>query len=232
MHVELGCRQKGVHSHTITEIYVILKGHCEGYDGNGDLHHAGPMDCIYIPVGVPHAVRNSGTEELELLWIHDGVEKKGLSTYYYSEEETPKVGGVQVVKFADVEPDWSSPKASQAPYLHWLVSFVAGGKKEYVNFNPRNAIINSNIAMGLLCIYPGNKQLPHALPGTQCYVVMKGEGLLTEKGKKGGRMQALTGAWVKGGVVHAIRNLGTEPLWVMWMHERLIKREAIKYEEE
>jgi len=220
MRVEVGCRQKGVHSHTITEIYVILKGHCEGFDGNGDLHHAGPMDCVYIPVGVPHAVRNSGTEPLELLWIHDDVEKKGLSTYYYSEETTPKIGGVKVVEFQKLEANWDVPRASAAPYHRWLVSYVAGAHKDHINYNPKQAAINPKLAMGLVVILPGNKQVPYKLPGNQCYVVIKGTGVIERVGGRSQKLEKLTGAFVKGGVVHSIRNLGEDSLWVCWVQER------------
>jgi citrate synthase len=43
--------------HSVTEIYVILKGGVESFDGVGRVHRAGPLDCLYIPAGVPHGVR-------------------------------------------------------------------------------------------------------------------------------------------------------------------------------
>ena len=59
-----------MHVHSVTEIYVILKGEAESFDGVGNKHRAGPMDCLYIPAGVPHGVRTVGGEDLDLIWLH------------------------------------------------------------------------------------------------------------------------------------------------------------------
>ena len=40
MRMAVGNRQAGVHIHSITEIYVILKGEVESFDGVGNLHRA------------------------------------------------------------------------------------------------------------------------------------------------------------------------------------------------
>jgi mannose-6-phosphate isomerase-like protein (cupin superfamily) len=76
-----GNRQAGLHIHSVAEIYVILKGEIEGYDHTGVAHRAGPSDCIYIPAGVPHGVRTVGSEDLHLIWVHDSIERLGVSVY-------------------------------------------------------------------------------------------------------------------------------------------------------
>jgi len=228
MKLMTGCRQKGVHSHTIVEIYVILKGEIEGFDGTNTTHRAGPMDCVYIPKGVPHGVRNSGTEDLDLLWIHDGIEKKGAATYYFSEAETPKIGGVHVIKFNTLEPHWGAPRAKEAPFLRYLISYV-GGNGGFVNFNPQQASVNDKCALGMMVIYPGNKQVPNSLPGSQCYVVVQGTAMI-KQGKKERVLKRLDGVWVPAGTVHSIRNPGHELLWVLWTHETPQKADSIKYE--
>jgi len=227
MKLMTGCRQKGVHAHTIVEIYIILKGEVEGFDGLGHTHHAGPMDCIYIPKGVPHAVRNSGTEDLDLLWIHDGIEKKGLSTYYYTEAETPKIGGVEVIKFNNLEPHWGAPRAREAPFLRYVVSYV-GGTGGYTNFNPKHAAVSEKCALGMMVIYPGNEQVPNSIPTDQCYVIVQGRALII-RGKKSKELRRLDGIFVPAGTVHSIKNPGHELLWVMWSHEKPQHTESIKY---
>ncbi len=61
MHLTSGCRQFGVHEHTITEIYVILQGEVESIEP-GRTQKAGPLDVLYMPPKAPHAVRASGDE--------------------------------------------------------------------------------------------------------------------------------------------------------------------------
>lgn len=56
---------------------MILKGMIVGYDGTGGPHPAGLMDCMVIPPGVHHGVRNSGSNNVELIWFHDSIEAKG-----------------------------------------------------------------------------------------------------------------------------------------------------------
>lgn len=250
-----GCRQKGVHAHTIVEvrpslpcpepprptparpltdrrqIYVILKGNIEGFDGKGHKHRAGPMDCIYIPKGVPHAVRNSGVEDLDLLWIHDGIEKKGAATYYFDEATTPKIGGVQVIKFMDLEPQWAAPKASQAPFLRYLVSWV-GGQGGVVNYNPKEAHDSDKVALGMLVIYPGNRQVSHSYPGNRTYVVVEGKALV-DRGKGKEEVKRLDGIWIPGGTKIALSNHATDgsALWVLWTHERPLKADSYSIEE-
>ena len=55
-----GQRQPGVHTQSMVETYVILDGMVESFDGGGNKHTAGPLDCLYIPKGVPHGVRTVG----------------------------------------------------------------------------------------------------------------------------------------------------------------------------
>jgi hypothetical protein len=46
MRMPVGNRQAGVHVHSVAEIYVILKGEVESFDGVGNTHRAGPLDCL------------------------------------------------------------------------------------------------------------------------------------------------------------------------------------------
>lgn len=216
MRLSVGCRQKGVHSHGVAEIYVILKGQIEGYDGVGDKHFAGPMDCVYIPKGVPHGIRNTGTQDLDLLWVHDGMEKKSNITYYYDEASTPKIGGVAVIKFFDLEPHWSAPRARESPYLRFMASYV-GGQDGLINYNPQQAYVSDKCALGLLVIWPESEQVPLSLQSAYCYVVMEGRAVVkTVKRKTQQTLGRLDALWVTAGTVHSFRNPGSEPLWLLW----------------
>ena len=60
MDMPVGNRQPGVHTHTIDEIYVILEGHCESFDGVGATHlgraveySSGLLSCTRIRRQVP-----------------------------------------------------------------------------------------------------------------------------------------------------------------------------------
>jgi len=232
MKLMTGCRQKGVHSHTIVEIYIILRGEIEGYDGKGHKHHAGPMDCVYIPEGVPHAVRNSGREDLDLIWIHDGLEKKSNIVYYHNEADTPKLDGVQVIKFNSLEPHWGAPRAQEHPFLRYAVSYV-GGTNGFTNYNPEQATISEKCALGLEVIYPGSRQVSQSLPANQCYVVVEGKALVTTRKGQKARVKALgmlDAIWVPAGRVHSLSNPGEKPLWLLWTHEKPQKADSVSYE--
>ena len=81
MHLTSGCRQFGVHEHTVTEIYVILQGEVESIEP-GRTQKAGPLDALYMPPKAPHAVRASGDEDVVLFFCHDAGEQIGKSIYY------------------------------------------------------------------------------------------------------------------------------------------------------
>jgi mannose-6-phosphate isomerase-like protein (cupin superfamily) len=58
MNLPVGQRQKGLHYHSVCEIYIILRGNLEGYDGRGHITRVGPLDCMVIPAGVPRKFRD------------------------------------------------------------------------------------------------------------------------------------------------------------------------------
>jgi mannose-6-phosphate isomerase-like protein (cupin superfamily) len=97
MAMPVGNRQAGLHNHSVAEIYVILKGEIEGYDHTGTPHRAGPSDCIYIPAGVPHGVKTVGSEDLHLIWVHDAIERLGVSVYLEDEASAHSDQHIQIV---------------------------------------------------------------------------------------------------------------------------------------
>lgn len=230
MKLMVGCRQKGTHAHTVTEIYIILKGEIEGFDGTDEKHRAGPMDCVYIPKGVPHGVRNCSSEDLELLWIHDGIEVKGASTYYYTKETTPNIGGVQVIKFNNLMPHWAAPSCQVKPHLRYAVSYV-GGKDGYINTNPEDAVISDKTALGINVIFPGNRQVSHSIPGRVFYCVLEGNACVTKGRDRQMKkvLNRLDGVWVQPDTMHAIENVGSGYLWVCWALETPQETRSLTY---
>ena len=177
-----GQRQPGVHTHSMVEIYVILDGEVESFDGVGNKHVAGPLDCLYIPKGVPHGVRTVGDKPVKLLWVNDAIEKWGVS--HYQEGPGPHLAEngqtVTLVRFKDLEPSWSAPNAKEAGFLRWGVSWVGSAERTgAANFNPGTAEANERVAISLVVVFPANR-LPQneTARGDRLLVVTKGRAIL------------------------------------------------------
>jgi mannose-6-phosphate isomerase-like protein (cupin superfamily) len=179
MNLPVGQRQKGLHYHSVAEIYIILRGELEGYDGRGHIPRAGPMDCMYIPAGVPHGVRNSGLEDCDLIWIHDGIEIVGTSVYYMDGIVTgpPQVDDITIVSFKDLEPSYGAHRAKEVGHMRWMINWVAGGPG-FENFSPSCAAPSNNVAIGMTVLQPGQKSVPHSHEDAEVYVVMRGKGVM------------------------------------------------------
>lgn len=224
MYLPVGQRQEGLHYHTVTEIYIILKGHVEGYDGTDTSHRAGPMDCIYIPPGTPHGVRNSGLEDVELIWLHDGVEPKGVTVYCKTEEDVanaPSKETIRIVRLQDLEPFWGAPRAKEPEFLRWTVNWI-GGPPGFENFNPGYAVESEKISLGLTVLLPSNKQVPHQHSVAEVYVIVKGKALVN-LGQGNKELNYLDSVYFPPGAVHSLRNHGTEPVYIVWAYEKANK---------
>jgi quercetin dioxygenase-like cupin family protein len=91
MGIPAGNRQHGYHTHTVAEIYVVLRGTLRSW-GPGTDHVAGPLDCVVIPAGVAHGVKAVGDEDVLFLWFHDALEPEGVAVYYETPDEAPPAG--------------------------------------------------------------------------------------------------------------------------------------------
>ena len=226
MRMPVGNRQAGVHVHSVTEIYVILKGEAESFDGAGNLHRAGPMDCLYIPQGVPHGVRTVGDTDLELIWLHDAIEKWGVSTYldgpgpFHADDE------VRLVPFRDLAPDWSGEKAKEGGHLRWSANWVVGPKGT-INHSPDLAVKNERLAVGVTVIMPGNSHVIHTHAHSETYIVMRGSAVLKHDGASV-ELGVLDAAHFSPQLPHALRNSGDGPLYLLWTHEHPGQRPAKK----
>jgi len=218
MHIPKGNRQRGLHYHSIAEIYVILKGEVMGWDGNKEVHRAGPLDCIYIPKGCPHGVRSVGGEEVDLIWIHDNVEKKGTSIYWDSSKPNPQTSDIEMVRFKDLEPRWDGLDIKDPGHMHYMVSYV-GGKEGKLNFNRGVASESENIGIGLLVVEPGHKQVAKDLPTSEVYVLVRGKAII-DFGAGKEELGHLDGVYLPAGNSRSIRNHGNEPAYIVWVHEQ------------
>lgn len=230
MYLPVGQRQEGVHYHSITEIYVILKGHVQSYDSTGEKHFHGPMDCIYIPKGVPHGVRNCGFEDVELIWLHDGIEAKGVTVYCNTQEEidrAPCHDPIITVHLRDLEQSWAAPLAKEPEFLRWSINWV-GGYEGFEDLNPGASTPSHNLRLGMTTILPGHKQVSHTHEIPELYIVVGGKGVV-DLGQGVQELGYLDGAYFPASTPHGIRNHGNEPLLVLWAQERPEKRGTVKY---
>ena len=217
MRMPAGNRQAGVHVHSVTEIYVILKGEVESFDGMGNVHRAGPMDCLYIPSGVPHGVRAVGDTDIELIWIHDAIEKNGISIYLDGPGPFPAEDMVQLVSFSDLTPDWSGERAKEGGHLRWTANWVACGGAR-IDHNPGEAVINHRVALGVTVIAPGNSHVEHAHPHPETYVILRGNAVMQQDGQNI-LLRRLDAVYFPPATPHVLRNFGDEPLYLLWAHE-------------
>ncbi len=156
-----GNRQAGLHTHGVTEIYLILKGEVESFDHTGVPHRAGPMDCLYIPAGVPHGVRTVGTEDVHLAWVHDAPERTGVSVYRDEAQPGDSDQPVQIVRLHDQAPQWTQPGARQGGTMRWQIGYVGSGPGE---------IANTRVRLGVTFIPSGNRDVVPACDEDRLFV--------------------------------------------------------------
>lgn len=214
MRMAVGNRQPGVHVHSVTEIYIILKGEVESYDGIGRTHRAGPFDCLYIPAGVPHAVRAIGSEDLELIWIHDGIERHDVSVYLEGDGPFPSEREVVLIPYRDLRPGQPLPGVITD---NWSINWVAG-PDGMVNYNPGVAEPNPIIGMGMTAIPAGQTLPAHKHGGAMLGIVLQGNGSARIGGTVApiGTLDAVYGP---ASDLPDITNNSGETLFVMWVDE-------------
>ena len=214
MYLPVGQRQAGRHIHGVTEIYVVLQGELEGFDASGHPHRAGPMDCTYIPEGCPHGVRNCGTEDVILIWAHDGVERNGTAVYFGDDHLFNDAPPIELVRFADLEPDWSEPGARTPGTMRWSVNWV-GGLAGSPNHS-KAAVANGKIAIGMTVLEPGHTHPAETMAVSRLYLVAGGEAI-TDVGDGTTALGRLDGLHVPPGDLVAIRNNGPGSLRLLWV---------------
>jgi quercetin dioxygenase-like cupin family protein len=188
MGLPAGNRQAGLHIHTITEIYVLLRGRVESLEGDGRTLQAGPGDCLCMPRGAPHGVRAIGDEDVLLVWVHDGNERRGAARYLEPGEEPPGAPAVTLIRGADL-----SPRQPEA----------VGGR-----LRTEATWLRGRVILEELTIPAGNAE--PARDGDAVYLVTHGRGRLTAHAGVS-TLEPLDAVVRPGG----IRNAGLEPLRVI-----------------
>jgi len=207
-----GNRQPGVHTHTMDEIYVILEGEAESFDGVGNRHRAGPLDCLYIPKGVPHGVRTVGDKTLRLLWVNDDIERWGVSVYEEGPGPHAAQDEVRLIPFMALEPNWDGPRAKEAGFQRWSASWVACSRAG-PNHNPDVARPSDRLSVVLTVVQPANRmQLPP--DGDGLHVVVRGRCVILRDGRSEvlGAQDAL---FCSADERLELRALGDDPLYVI-----------------
>jgi mannose-6-phosphate isomerase-like protein (cupin superfamily) len=215
MYLPRGQRQAGKHTHGVTEIYIVLQGELEGFDASGHPHHAGPMDCTYIPAGCPHGVRNCGLEDVVLIWVHDGIERNDAAVYYPDDHPFGDVPAIELVRFADLQPDWSETGARDPGTMRWSTNWV-GGVTGSPRPNVSGTVPNDKISIGTTMLEPGHSVPATKLPVTRLYLVAQGEAI-TDIGAGNITLGRLDGLHLPAGDVAALRNNGPAPLQLLWV---------------
>jgi mannose-6-phosphate isomerase-like protein (cupin superfamily) len=215
MYLPRGQRQAGKHTHGVTEIYVVLQGELEGFDASGQPHRAGPMDCTYIPPGCPHGVRNCGLDDVILIWVHDGIERNGAAVYYADDHEFTNAPAIELVRFADLQPDWSASGARTPGTMRWSVNWV-GNQRDLHNHNAAIAIHNAKIGIGLTVLEPGHSNPAEVLPVSRLYLIVEGEAI-TDAGGHITTLGRLDGLHLPVGETARLRNNGPQPLRLLWV---------------
>lgn len=168
-----GQRQPGVHVHSMVEVYVILDGEAESFDGVGGTHRVGPLDCLHIPKGVPHGVRTIGERPVRLLWVNDAIERWGVSRYEEGPGPHPAEGGetVSAIRLADLRPGAPGLLDDGRGLPARCVSWV-GGPGRGVAFDAAVAARNDRVAISLVDLAPGSRMPPTLLGERACLLVL------------------------------------------------------------
>jgi mannose-6-phosphate isomerase-like protein (cupin superfamily) len=213
-----GHRQFGVHNHTVAEIFVVLQGTVESLEPGGRRHVAGPLDCLYMQPGVPHAVRAIGEEDVIFLWIHDALEPaEGYSDYWISEDEATDQGDARIVlvRWDDLEPCWDLPLASQGGHQRWSVSWI-GGPDGYLHHNRVAGVTSDRIGLGATVLEPGNREPAHTHDVPEHMIIVRGRASAPDGSAPLGPLDFVL---IPPGVEHGLRSLGPDPLYVVWVRE-------------
>lgn len=219
MGLPVGQRQYGLHRHTTTEIYLILRGRVESIEGHGQRQFLGPMDVLYIPEQSPHCVRTVGAEDVLLMFVHDEHEPVGASKYV--SDGDPSLDDPDphpsVIRWEHLEPAWADPRANQGGHLHWSVSWVGGGEGA-LNLNPDKAARHDRVALGATVITAANSTVPESWDTVRCLQVATGR-VIVEGHPELGVIEPLDVLVVPRGYEHTLRALGVEGATVVWWHE-------------
>jgi mannose-6-phosphate isomerase-like protein (cupin superfamily) len=217
MHLSAGCRQFGVHEHTITEIYVILQGRVESVEP-GRSQPAGPLDVLYMPPQAPHAVRAVGDEDVVLFFCHDANEQIGRSVYYDESDDRWSSGTpqVQLVRWSELQPRRDAPGATVGGTMRSWAAW-AGATAGDAAVDQAGAR-NDKVSLGTTEILPGNAHVVHTHPFAEHYMVISGRAAVLGR-EDGAILGPRDYVGFSADTPHGLRAVGVEPLRVLWLQE-------------
>lgn len=166
---------------------------------------------ILIRSGVPHGVRCYGSQDAELIWVHDGVEKKGAAVYFTGPGPFPQTDEIRVVTLKDLEPEYTGFKAKEPEFIRWYMSYVT---REDLVQSPIT-VQSKNVQISLLAIEPAQKEIPFSSETDELYVVLSGKVIVNHGPQKGAVLDKLDGAFFGHGELHAVRNWGSEIAYIV-----------------
>ncbi len=219
MGLPVGQRQYGLHRHTTTEIYLVLRGRVESIESQGRRQQAGPLDLIYIPAEAPHAVRTIGDEDALVVFFHDEHERLGESRYVTDDDPSLVDDPIhpQIVRWDDLEPWWDADGARGAGQLRWSVAWIAPEQGEMA-INPGASAVSPSVAMGATTILASQVAPPARWPLVRYLMVIEGRARVVEHPELG-TLEPLDTLIVPPDHAHSLRPVGLDPLRVVWFHE-------------
>ncbi|TCZ51108.1 cupin domain-containing protein [Roseicella aquatilis] len=159
-------------------------------------------------------MRAVGEEDLELVWVHDGIERNGVSVYLEGEGPFPAEREVQLIRFADLRPGGSSSDGGDAG---WSVTWVAGPAGS-PNHNPAQAAANGRVGIGMTALAPGETLDLPGHGGPRLAVVIAGTATVEVEGGPTG-LGPLDALHCQAAAACTLGNRGSAPLWVLWVDE-------------
>ncbi len=219
MGLPVGQRQYGLHRHTTTEIYLVLRGRVESIESQGHRQIAGPLDLLYIPAEAAHAVRTVGDEDALVLFLHDEHERLGESRYVTDDDASLVDDPLrpQLVRWDDLEPWWDAADARTAGRLRWSVAWIAP-ENGAVAINPGGSAVSPTVAMGATTILASQVAPPASWPLFRYLRVIEGRARIVEHPALG-TLEPYDAVIVPPDHVHSLRPVGLDPLRVVWFHE-------------
>jgi len=153
----------------------------------------------------------------------------------------------EVIRFDDLEPVWYLPRAKEPGFMRWLVTWL-GGPPGYINPSRGLAAENEKMAVGYMSLPVGQQQSGlHAHTVTEIYIVLAGQLLgwdgrgeshlagpgdcvYIPRGKNLCRSDSLTLLTDRSpGVPHGVRCYGNEDAELIWLHDGVEIKGAVKY---
>ena len=132
------------------------------------------------------------------------------------------------VRFAGLEPRWTTSRATEPGYFRWLISYL-GGPPGHVNPSPESGVVSDGVVVGVMGIPAGNRQHGfHVHTVREIYVVLRG--MLRSLGPGADHLAGpLDCIDIPAGVAHGVEVVGDDDALFLWLHDRVERDGASIY---